>query len=619
MASHISELKYYKISGDSIESDGCLFGAFPDNSDIRFVIRSLCTEKISGAKLVLHSDGLGEQDGERYRSFELIHAGYDSNYSYMQCNICSRELLSLSGCGLYYYHYEVYSEGAVQRFGGENAEILFPVEDAGERQLMLYDSGFSTSDFLKQGTIYHIFVDRFSPSGRCKPKRGAVINRDWDGGVPQYAERRGAQLKNNEFFGGDIYGIIDKLEYIKSLGVTALYLSPIFEAASNHKYDTADYMHVDSMFGGDKAFTELCTECKKLGISVILDGVFNHTGDDSIYFNRCGTYDQPGAYNSRESEYYRWYSFTEYPDKYECWWGIDILPRVNCDDESFRRYILGENGVVGKYMRIGASGFRLDVADELSDEFISELRSSVKKENPDGAVIGEVWEDASNKISYGKRRKYLSGSELDSVMNYPLRSAVIEYLLRGNYTALKRATEGLYRHYPKCVSDVLMNFLGTHDTERILTVLGGEPSDGYSPRELSRKRMNDDQMRAGIVLLKCAYTIIATVYGVPSIYYGDETGMQGYYDPFCRMPYPWKNQNYELIDFFRSIGKIRSEYTVFRDGFFKIMKCDSDLFMFERYNDCERIITAVTRNADVSISFEAPVVNIFYSGFCTGP
>lgn len=613
MDSNISELKYYRISREDIESDGCLFGAFPDNSDIRFVIRYPKTEKVSSIKLILHSDGLGEKDGERFISFNLNPTGFDENYSYMQCTVSSQELLSLSECRLYYYCYELYFEKSVRRFGGENAERLIPLEESCDRQLMLYDSSFSTSEFLKQGTIYHIFVDRFASSGRCKPKRGAVINPDWDNGIPQYAQRRGDPLKNNEFFGGDIYGIIDKLNYIKYLGVTALYLSPIFDAASNHKYDTADYMHVDPMFGGDEAFSELCTECKKLGISVILDGVFNHTGDDSIYFNRSGNYDKPGAYNSKESEYYQWYNFSEYPDKYECWWGIDILPRVNCDNESFRKYIFGEKGVIRKYMRIGASGFRLDVADELSDEFISELRSTVKDESADGIVIGEVWEDASNKISYGKRRKYLSGGELDSVMNYPLRNAVIKYFLRGDYEALRYATEGIYRHYPKCVSDVIMNFLGTHDTERILTVLGGEPSDGHSPGELSSMRMSDEQLSVGITRLKCAYTVVATVYGVPSIYYGDEAGLQGYYDPFCRMPYPWKHQNYDLIDFFRSIGKIRSEYEVFKDGFFKIMKCDPDLFMFERFKTGERIITAVTRNNGVRVSFELPVSNIFCS------
>lgn len=210
--------------------------------------------------------------------------------------------------------------------------------------------------------------------------------------------------------------LTEKLDYIQSFGVNVIYLSPIFESPSNHKYDTADYMHVDSMFGGEEAFAELCAECRRRDIYVILDGVFNHTGADSIYFNKYNHYDSVGAYNSKSSPFYPWYNFYSYPDKYECWWGVDILPRVNCSCEGYRKFILGENGVVKKYMRLGASGFRLDVADELSDGFISGIRSAVKEENPDGLILGEVWEDASNKISYGIRRRYLQGYELDSVI-----------------------------------------------------------------------------------------------------------------------------------------------------------------------------------------------------------
>lgn len=372
----------------------------------------------------------------------------------------------------------------------------------------------------------------------------------------------------------------EKLDYIQSLGVNVIYLSPIFESSSNHKYDIADYMHVDSMFGGDEAFSALCSECHQRGISIILDGVFNHTGADSIYFNKYSRYDSVGAYNSKNSQFYPWYNFYSYPDKYECWWGVDILPRVNCDCESYREYILGENGVVRKYMRLGASGYRLDVADELSDGFISGIRRTVKEENPDGLVLGEVWEDASNKISYGVRRRYLQGYELDSVMNYPLRDAVISYILYGECGRLRDATEGIYRRYPKCICDVLMNFLGTHDTERILTVLGGESGEGRTTEELAHMRMNGEQLRTGINRLKRAYVIVSAMFGVPSVFYGDEAGLEGYGDPFCRRPYPWNRQNDELISFFRCIGRIRRSERVFQGGVFQAAHLHAGIICF---------------------------------------
>lgn len=192
--------------------------------------------------------------------------------------------------------------------------------------------------------------------------------------MPEYPAYPGAPLKNNRFYGGTLLGIIDKLEYIRSLGVDTIYLSPIFDAASNHKYDTADYMSVDSMFGGEKAFKALIKKAHEYGIGIILDGVFNHTGSDSIYFNKYGHYKTLGAYQSKKSKYYSWYDFKNYPDEYTAWWGIDILPRIHPDKPDCRKYFVGKDGVIAKYASMGIDGFRLDVADELSDDFIAEIK-----------------------------------------------------------------------------------------------------------------------------------------------------------------------------------------------------------------------------------------------------
>ena len=282
--------------------------------------------------------------------------------------------------------------------------------------MLVYHDVKADFGWLHGGTMYQIFVDRFCRGGNETPRDDVIMHGDWSDD-PMYAER-GMPILNNDFFGGDLAGVEKKLPYLKSLGVNVIYLNPIFSAYSNHKYDTSDYMSVDEMFGGDEALDSLIAAAKEQGISIILDGVFNHTGSNSIYFNKYGKYDSVGAYQSKDSPYYRWYNFTSYPDKYECWWGIDIHPRVKCDDETYREYICGKNGVIRSYLRRGISGWRLDVADELSDSFLAELRSAASEEDPRSVIIGEVWENAVTKVSYGNRRRYFRGHELDSVMNH---------------------------------------------------------------------------------------------------------------------------------------------------------------------------------------------------------
>ena len=423
----------------------------------------------------------------------------------------------------------------------------------------------------------------------------AVVNSDWYDGVPEYPEYPGGFVKNNMFFGGTLWGIIEKLPYLKELGVDIIYLNPIFEAYSNHKYDTGNYMRVDAMFGGDEAFDALVREADKLGIGIILDGVFNHTGSDSIYFNKNGRYNSVGAYNSRESEYYDWYIFTDYPDEYESWWGIEILPKINGKNSAFREFICGENGVIKHYLKRGAYGWRLDVADELDEDMLKGIRAAAKSEK-DAPVIGEVWEDASNKVAYDRRRHYFRGYELDSVMNYPLRRAVIDFLLKGDSEQIARITTELYMHYPKAVSDALMNFLGTHDTERILTVLGGEDISEKSNAELSVYKMSRENREKATELLKLAYLIIATMPGVPCIYYGDEAGLEGARDPFNRKPYPWGRENGELVSWYKTVGSLRKSEPLFKDGYYRVLESDSGYFVYERFNDEKRIVVAVNRS-----------------------
>jgi len=434
-------------------------------------------------------------------------------------------------------------------------------------QLAVYAADFDTPKKFRGGMMYQIFVDRFFDGGRpIPPDEGKIYDPDWNHGVPQYADVPGGEVANNQFFGGNLWGVADKLDYIASLGADILYLCPIFEAASNHKYDTGDYLKIDRMFGGEAAFDYLVGECRRRGMRLILDGVFNHTGADSRYFNKSGRYPDVGAYQSEASRYYKWYKFEEYPDKYDCWWGVKILPAVRSEDESWREFICGKNGVIRQYLARGIDGWRLDVADELADSFLDDLRTAAKSEKSDALILGEVWEDASNKVAYDRRRRYFAGKQLDSVMNYPLKEAVIDCVLKGDCTRLRETAAELWRHYPEPVSHVLMNFLGTHDTERILTVLADAGTQEMTNARLAGFRLSANDRRIAMARLKLAWTLLCAFPGIPCIYYGDEAGMEGGRDPFNRMPFIWGREDEDLLAFYRRLGQIRKKLPMLADG-----------------------------------------------------
>ena len=501
------------------------------------------------------------------------------------------------GVGLYFFMLELDTQCGIIYGHRSHGDLVFTESN---KRDMLYQLSVSDFQYGKcgdklGGIIYHVFIDRFNRGGDSVVKPGVVMDDDWRN-IPEYPAYPGAPLKNNHFYGGTLWGVADKLDYFKSLGVNTLYLSPIFDAASNHKYDTGDYMTVDAMFGGDKALEYLIGEAKNKGIGIILDGVFNHTGSDSLYFNREGNYDSVGAYQSRESKYYSWYDFKHHPDKYTCWWGIDILPRIHPDRPACRQYFVGNGGVIEKYARMGIDGFRLDVVDELSDSFVSEIKRKLNESNKSSVLYGEVWEDGSNKIAYDVRKKYYLGSELDGVMNYPVRKGIIDFLTTRDTSAIEYALTDIIDNAPSRIRNMQMNLLGTHDTERILTLLGGERSEGRSNEYLSKKRMNDLERGTAKRRLRMAYAILATIPGIPTIFYGDEAGLEGYHDPFNRMPYPWGKEDYNLISYYRKIGQIRRNNPVYKEGDFKLMYLDEDTLVFERYDEIYAYVTFVNNS-----------------------
>ena len=492
--------------------------------------------------------------------------------------------LSFSEPGLYFYWFRL---GGRRAALGEDRNAGFS-DSASAYQILVYRECFATPAWFKGGIMYQIFPDRFFKSGEILVEKGKWLHRDWHE-TPEFRPNEKGKILNNDFFGGNFRGILKKLDYLQSLHVTVIYLNPIFRAFSNHRYDTGDYMQLDPMLGSEEDFAALVSECGKRGIRLILDGVFNHTGDDSRYFNKYGTYDEIGAYQSKDSKYYSWYNFRHFPDKYDSWWGIDVLPAVNENFPSYIDFITGENGVLRRWMKYPLGGFRLDVADELPDEFIAKIRSAVKSANGDAVVIGEVWEDASNKIAYSTRRKYFQGEELDSVMNYPLKDAIINFVVSGNTSLLRRTVGMLLDHYPKCVLDSLMNILGTHDTVRVLTALGGVCA--YNKEEMAVLKLSAEQRAVATERLKIAAILLYTFFGVPCIYYGDEIGMEGYSDPFCRKPFAWDLIDEDILSHYRWLGELRSRYTVFRDGDYRELYHDDNCIVFERRKGKEAVIT----------------------------
>jgi glycosidase len=427
-----------------------------------------------------------KENGEHIKSLPLSWSDLDNEFDVYAAKIDTNEL----GVGLYYY-YIVISAAFGKIYASKSGRAVSFSKDMTEAKFQFSISQFDNTEPspFSDGIIYHIFVDRFARGRQLLKKEGAVYPEDWSS-IPEFPSYPGAPLKNNTFYGGSLDGITERLDYISSLGTTLIYLSPIFESPSNHKYDTADYMKVDEMFGGEKSLVRLIKEAKKRGIGIILDGVFNHTGADSVYFNRYGNYGDGGAYRNKNSEYFDWFEFKHYPEDYTCWWGIEILPRLNTKCTSCMDFFVGKNGVIEKYSKLGIAGFRLDVADELSDAFIKKIKKKLTEINKANILYGEVWEDASNKIAYGVRKKYYLGSELDGVMNYPLRKGLIDYAKNKSTHELEYALTDIINNAPTKIRNMQMNLLGTHDTERIITALVGQSGQERTNTELSTLRLD---------------------------------------------------------------------------------------------------------------------------------
>ena len=518
-----------------------------------------------------------------------------------------RGIFSFEDAGLYFYYFKIATRTGSFRLYKQGDHTNMEAGDCW--QVSCIPSDFTTPDWAKGATMYQIFPDRFHKAGKVDltgKLEPYTVHQDWNEEVDWRPNQEGVIL-NNDFYGGNFRGIAEKMDYIASLGVTILYLNPIGKSFSNHRYDTGDYKTPDPMLGTMADFSAMCHAAHAKGIKVILDGVYSHTGSDSLYFNRKKSFSGVGAYNSEKSPYSSWYTFQNWPNQYTSWWGFDTLPTVNKMDPKYMEYIIeGKDSVVAHWLKAGADGFRLDVADELPDAFIAALKTRIRQIRPDALLIGEVWEDASNKSAYGIRRRYFVDGELDSAMNYPFRTAILNFLRdRDNGMGLKNTVMTIAENYPRDVLLCNMNLLGTHDTPRILTALIDD-FDG-SREEKAKRRLSRSQYLTALERLLMASFIQYTLPGTPSLYYGDEAGLEGYRDPFNRRTYPWGREDQELLAHFKRLGKLRQECEPLRLGDIQFFQADDQKLGFSRTYNGKQIKIYVNRSSD---SWDVPAGNI---------
>ena len=565
------------------------FGAVTAGTEVTLTLE-VVKEDAAGIECTLRTwiDGVGEQ---------LYPMAADGSSGY-------RVTVSWSDPNIVWYSFIVRTtDGFESRVGAPEGHVggegvtYYDRADVPSFQITVYRHRAQRPTWYERGIVYQIFPDRFARDddwrtralGRlAHPRRGCEqhIVEDWDT-PPVYDRDETGAIRSWDFYGGSLRGIEEHLPYLSEMGVTAIYLNPIFEAASNHRYDTADYMRIDQLLGTEEDFRSLCWHARALGISIILDGVFNHTGSDSVYFNAFGNYPEPGAWSGDEDSLWRDAFRINDDGTYDCWWGVGNMPAVNQGSEAISRLILGPDGVIRHWLRAGASGWRLDVADELSDEFLAGIKEAATREKPDALVLGEVWEDASNKISYGRLRRYLLGDELDSAMNYPFRDLVIG-LLTGEgsgYTArdAAEAIESLVENYPPEALDCALNLLGSHDRPRIISVLGGLPDiDALPERERGTWRLTDEQLGLAKGRFWLAALMQMTFKGVPSIYYGDEAGVQGLTDPGNRATFPWGHEDRDFFTMVRNASALRRALPLLTSAPLEAEALDDDVLSYTR-------------------------------------
>ena len=498
-------------------------------------------------------------------------------------------------CLIWYYFILHTSDGRTLFYGADSGEGKLEPNEPRAYQITVYDGAFQTPQHWREGIVYQIFPDRFRRSSwedfrartqyHLEKGRFLRIHDRWSEDVCFTPAPGQDDYEPNDFFGGDINGIREKLSYLAGLGVTTIYLNPVFESCSNHRYDTADYHRIDPIFGNEDELRALCAEAGALGIRIMLDGVFSHTGADSRYFDKYSRYEDVGAYEAEDSPYKSWYTFHGDRKHYDSWWGFPSLPNVNEMEPSYIEFIAGEQGVLSHWAGAGAKSWRLDVADELPDEFIRILRRRLKQNDPEGVLLGEVWDDCSNKYGPEGRRGYVSGDELDSAMNYPFTEAMVAFLTgHSDAYSLDHLLQTLREHYPRPFFEACLNLISSHDIIRAATALSGAPDRNSVSRKLQAAyQPSEKDQQKGFLRLVLAAALQVSLPGVPCVYYGDEAGMTGMSDPFNRATYPWGAENEAVFAPYTALLAARRDNGALRRGLCRMGALSPEVYAIFRW------------------------------------
>lgn len=494
--------------------------------------------------------------------------------------------------GLFWYYFLIYlKDGRTIRYGNQPDKLggVGVAYDHGEPesfQITLYDPAYKTPEAFHGANIYQIFPDRFrhAPTKAVDDRKDRYVHQNWDEELLGVGDLRGGKYQELDFYGGTLTGIQEKLPYLKDMGIDIIYLNPIFRARSNHRYDTGDYTQVDPLCGTNTEFTELCEAAKKVGIRVMLDGVFSHTGEDSVYFNHFGHYPTLGAYQGQSSPYYDWYTFNHYPEDYKAWWGILSLPELRKDNPEYQKFMFQPHeGVVPRWIEAGSCGWRLDVADELPVDFLRKLRAAAKAADPEAVVLGEVWEDASNKVAYGETRCYCTGDTLDSVMNYPVREAILNFVMgKTSASTFVRLIHHQEEVYPAQFRYALMNLVGSHDRCRALNILAGRECQELSKADQQHVHLNVEEYELAVRRYKLCIDLLCALPGCATVYYGDEVGLTGCHDPWNRRAFPWGRADKSLQKYVANKLRHRQESDLLRLGYCDIEAPDDDTLLITR-------------------------------------
>lgn len=563
-------------------------GSVENGTELSFSV--LASNSVSSAVLELYGDDF---------YLEVPMSRHESRF---ECSFTPEKPIAL----FYRFRLDIAGETKWLCPGSDGHRSLICSERGDAFRLTVYLHGFETPDWFKRGVMYQIYPDRFGFTDDDTARRGVEYHHAL-GQTPEFHESLSEPVRwqardfepaysPDDFYGGTLRGITEKLPYLSELGVTSLYLNPIFEASSNHRYNTSDYGKIDPILGTNEDFDELCREAERLGIRPVLDGVFSHTGDDSVYFNRYGHYDSVGACQGPASPYYKWYEFRHFPDDYRCWWNFSTLPEVWELDPDWQDFVIhSDNSIVKRWLRHGAEGWRIDVADELPDEALEEIRKAAKAEKPDCLIVGEVWEDPVLKEGFGHRRRYALGTALDSVMNYPLRKAILDFA-HGRLSAYGLRDFLLMQQncYPRPMYYALMNLLGSHDVERLHTTLAVDCDLRSMSRESQLEAISHADYKDSTALQKLCSVIQYVLPGVPCLYYGDEECLDGGCDPFNRMPFVPSGSG--LHNFYARLGELRREHSALTDADVSFSVPCAGVIVIERRDENERI-RAVINNS----------------------